>query len=187
MSYFAPNLIPGHYMIDALIASEDFYLAIRRLEPRLASHLLYVEKSNSVILAPLHCLASVDKARKAAETTNPQNSEYVRYLRDVTGEWMSIIAIGSIDHPQRKMLLTGIHRALTGDLPQPPAWLRYIDTVLATGDDNTVHVRAISTLSRKLKAGGLGASSETAYDVNAVLAALGYGTAVKIKTGRKSK
>lgn len=182
MSYFSPNLVPGHYMIDALIAPEDFYVAIKKLHPRLALHLLYVDKHNSVIVAPLHCLASVEKARVEAKKFNQPNPEYAEYLLKLTGEWISIITSGANEHPQRAKLLAGIQTALNGDLAPPPAWTRYFDISLATGDDDTIHLPSNLTLTREL-----GASSEPAADLRQVLAALAYGKATKINPGRKPK
>jgi hypothetical protein len=179
VSYFAPNLVPGHYMIDALITPEDFYAAIKKLPPRLALHLLFVDRNNSVIVAPLHCLASVEKAHVEAKKANQPNAEY---LAKLTEEWISLINSGASKHPQRKKLLAGIQTALSGDLAPPPAWTRYFDISLATGNDNTIHLPSNLTLTREL-----GASSEPAADLRQVLAALGYGKATKINPGRKPK
>lgn len=187
MSYFAPNLIPGHHMIPALISSEEFHATIGKLAPRLALHLLYVENYSSIIVVPLHWLALVESARLEANLGKKPNPKYAEYLRGLTREWISIIATGAVEHPLRAKLLAGIQKALIGDLSPVPVWVGYFDACRATGDDDTIHLRPTSTLTHKVKDGGVGTSTEVAADLNRVLAVLGYGKAENVKRGPKSK
>ena len=186
MSYFSPHLIPGHQMIDALISPDEFYSAIKKLEPRIAAHLIYVRDHNSVIVDPLRWLATVEAEAKKAKKTNPKRAEY---LNELAREWASIIARAAIEHHCWRDLFSAIPRALKGELPKsPPAWTEYFHRTLVTGDDNTVHVPSYPTLTAKATDGGQWeASAEPAKDLYNVLKALGYPPRPLEKRGPKPK
>jgi hypothetical protein len=191
MSYLAPDLVPGRHMIDAQISHDDFYVVIGELKPGLARHLLYVTESKSLLVAPLYQLAAVDEERMNAENPrrpNELNPGRADYLRTLTSEWVAIIARASVEHPQRKAIIAGMNSALDGDLPTQPVWTKHFHDCLITGDDDTVRLKPISTLTRKAKDGGTwGLSTEPAAELLTVLKALGFGVPSKVNPGRTPK
>lgn len=190
MSYFAPHLMPGRCMIDALVSREGFYEALGGLKSGAAQHLLYVDESNSIMVAPLYGLLDVDDERLKEEDPNAGESPNigrVEFLLDLTGQWVSTIARSSMDHPYREKILKGIHQALVGDLPEQPIWTKHFLQTLYTGDDDEVHLKSRSTLTTSLEEGGAwGLSAEPAADLIKVWKALGYGDPPRIKPGPKS-
>jgi hypothetical protein len=184
MKDFLPNLIPVHHMHSALITSDEFYAGIGNLKPSLAQHLLYVRDSDAVMVAPLYWLARVDEARMREERLNP---DYSRRLREVTEQWVVIIARCAMDHPHRAKILRGIDAALLGDLPKEPPWALSFDRALVTGDDNQVYLPPKSQIGASEKEQGWGLNTEPTEDLIRVLDFLGYGTPKKLNPGRKPK
>ncbi|MDB4759247.1 hypothetical protein OAF99_02790 [Akkermansiaceae bacterium] len=177
-------------MIDTSRSREEFYDALEDLKPSITQNLLYIEENRAFLVAPLYSLANVDEARLEAESPQANEScgiSRIEYFRRLTEEWASIIARAAIYHPYRDKILLGIHKALTGDLPDQPVWSKHVSRALITGDDDTIHLMPYSALTAKEKEGGRWRlSSAPATDLLGVLEALGYGAAPRVKPGPKS-
>ena len=148
MSYFAPHLVPGRHMIDALVSRDQFHKAIDKLENRVALNLIYARDCDSVIVAPLHHLSSVVTAAKKNKMLAP---EYAEYLVGLEKEWVSIIANSALEHPKWKEIFTVIPKVLDGDYSTKklPQWVKHFYTTITTGNDDEVHVPSYTTVVTK--------------------------------------
>ena len=193
MSHFAPHLIPGPHMIDALVSEDEFHKSISKLDEttnedkRIGLNIIYVRDHQSVIIMPIRHLINVIMEGKRVKWTFPK---YHEYLVGLEKEWLSIVSKAAIAHPLCREIFNEIPKAFDGEHPRkpPPAWIKYFSTTITTGDDDVVHVPTHKDLVEKddesIK---WGVSKKTAADYFKVLEILGYPPRLRLSPGVKRK